>query len=96
MNDPRTIGLKERELKIVGTRPLRPDGVDKVTGRAKFGADLHVREHADRQGAAQPARACAHQVDRHFQGAGAARGEGGDHLGRLFRSALGVHSRPAR
>jgi CO/xanthine dehydrogenase Mo-binding subunit len=24
----------------VGTRPLRPDGVDKVTGRAKFGADL--------------------------------------------------------
>ncbi len=42
MNDPRTIGLSERQLKIVGTRPLRPDGVDKVTGRAKFGADLHV------------------------------------------------------
>ena len=35
-------GLAERTLKIVGTRPLRPDGVDKVTGRAKFGADLHV------------------------------------------------------
>src|SRR5512142_1058232 len=42
MNDPRTAGLSERELKIVGTRPVRPDGVDKVTGRAKFGADLHV------------------------------------------------------
>ena len=42
MNDPRTIGLSERQLKVVGTRPLRPDGVDKVTGRAKFGADLHV------------------------------------------------------
>ena len=28
------------ELKWVGTRPIRPDGVDKVTGRAKFGADL--------------------------------------------------------
>src|SRR4029079_13758233 len=42
MNDPRTIGITERELKIVGTRPLRPDGVDKVTGRARFGADLHV------------------------------------------------------
>jgi CO/xanthine dehydrogenase Mo-binding subunit len=27
---------------IVGTRPLRPDGVDKVTGRAKYGADLHL------------------------------------------------------
>src|SRR6516225_7882353 len=27
-------------LKVVGTRPIRPDGVDKVTGRAQFGADL--------------------------------------------------------
>ena len=30
------------DLKWIGTRPVRPDGVDKVTGRAKFGADLHV------------------------------------------------------
>ena len=30
------------EFNWVGTRPVRPDGVDKVTGRAKFGADLHV------------------------------------------------------
>ena len=28
-----------QKFKVVGTRPLRPDGVDKVTGRAKFGAD---------------------------------------------------------
>src|SRR6516225_11413333 len=27
-------------LKVVGTRPIRPDGVDKVTGRAQFGADM--------------------------------------------------------
>ena len=26
----------------VGTRPVRPDGVDKVTGRARFGADVHL------------------------------------------------------
>ena len=26
-------------LKYVGTRPIRPDGVEKVTGRANFGAD---------------------------------------------------------
>ncbi len=32
----------DKELKWVGTRPPRPDGVDKVTGRAKFGADLYV------------------------------------------------------
>jgi CO/xanthine dehydrogenase Mo-binding subunit len=28
------------DLKVVGTRPIRPDGVDKVTGRAAFGADF--------------------------------------------------------
>ncbi|MBF0278429.1 MAG: xanthine dehydrogenase family protein molybdopterin-binding subunit [SAR324 cluster bacterium] len=28
------------EMKVVGTRISRPDGVDKVTGRARYGADL--------------------------------------------------------
>ena len=42
MNDVSTQVQLQREFKVVGTRPLRPDGVDKVTGRAKFGADLHV------------------------------------------------------
>ncbi len=32
--------MDKRPLKVVGTRPIRPDGVDKVTGRAQFGADL--------------------------------------------------------
>ncbi|HWE17113.1 MAG TPA: xanthine dehydrogenase family protein molybdopterin-binding subunit, partial [Hyphomicrobiaceae bacterium] len=31
-----------KELKVVGTRPLRPDGVDKVTGRARYGADYDL------------------------------------------------------
>ena len=31
-----------RQFKIVGTRPLRPDGIDKVTGRARFGADMYM------------------------------------------------------
>jgi CO/xanthine dehydrogenase Mo-binding subunit len=26
---------------VIGTRPIRHDGVDKVTGRAKYGADVH-------------------------------------------------------
>ena len=30
------------DLKVIGTRPVRPDGVDKVTGRAAFGADLNL------------------------------------------------------
>lgn len=35
--DPRYL---ERTFTSVGTRPLRPDGVDKVTGRARYGADF--------------------------------------------------------
>ena len=30
----------ERPHRVVGTRPVRPDGVDKVTGRARYGADV--------------------------------------------------------
>jgi CO/xanthine dehydrogenase Mo-binding subunit len=30
------------DFKAIGTRPVRPDGVDKVTGRAQFGADLNL------------------------------------------------------
>ncbi|MGA8192327.1 MAG: xanthine dehydrogenase family protein molybdopterin-binding subunit [Acetobacteraceae bacterium] len=30
------------DLKVVGTRPIRPDGVDKVTGRALFAADTRA------------------------------------------------------
>src|SRR5690606_26590609 len=30
------------DLKVIGTRPIRPDGVDKVTGRARFGADYNL------------------------------------------------------
>jgi CO/xanthine dehydrogenase Mo-binding subunit len=33
---------RQSELKVVGQRPLRPDGADKVTGRANFGADLRL------------------------------------------------------
>ncbi len=30
------------KFRVVGERPIRPDGVDKVTGRAQFGADFHL------------------------------------------------------
>ena len=29
------------KYKVIGTRPVRHDGVDKVTGRARYGADIH-------------------------------------------------------
>ncbi|MBI2317164.1 MAG: xanthine dehydrogenase family protein molybdopterin-binding subunit, partial [Betaproteobacteria bacterium] len=37
-----TIKYEPRELKVVGTRPIRHDGVDKVTGRARYGADFDL------------------------------------------------------
>ena len=33
---------QSKKLNSVGTRPLRPDGVDKVTGRARYGADFNM------------------------------------------------------
>jgi xanthine dehydrogenase molybdenum-binding subunit len=33
---------KERRYRVIGTRPIRPDGADKVTGRALFGADIRL------------------------------------------------------
>lgn len=30
----------DQDFQVIGTRPLRPDGVDKVTGRARYGADM--------------------------------------------------------
>ena len=34
------IVLATGEYKVVGTRPIRHDGADKVTGQAKYGADI--------------------------------------------------------
>jgi len=34
--------MTQREFKYVGTRPIRHDGVDKVTGRANYGADISL------------------------------------------------------
>jgi len=33
---------EKRQYKVLGTRPVRHDGVDKVTGRAAYGADVHM------------------------------------------------------
>ena len=52
--------------KVIGTRPIRHDGVDKVTGRAIYGADTRLGRLALRTGPALASRPCAHQVHRHF------------------------------
>ena len=33
--------VEKPKYKVIGTRPVRPDGIDKVTGRAVYGADIH-------------------------------------------------------
>lgn len=33
---------EQRSYRVIGTRPVRPDGIEKVTGRARFGADVHL------------------------------------------------------
>ena len=34
--------LSNKEFNVVGTRPVRHDGPDKVTGRARYSADTYV------------------------------------------------------
>ena len=33
---------KKKKLNSVGSRPLRPDGIEKVTGKARYGADFNM------------------------------------------------------
>jgi CO/xanthine dehydrogenase Mo-binding subunit len=37
-----TIKYTEKKLKVIGTSPVRPDGVPKVTGLAQYGADFSL------------------------------------------------------
>ena len=36
------IVLSNKEYKVIGTRPIRQDGAEKVTGRAGYGADVRL------------------------------------------------------
>ena len=42
LEKPPTVPDAQAALKVVGTRPIRPDGADKVTGRATYGADFSM------------------------------------------------------
>jgi CO/xanthine dehydrogenase Mo-binding subunit len=47
------IVLSEKDYNIVGKRPIRPDGAEKVTGYATYGDVV-------REGPAESVRPCAH------------------------------------
>ena len=36
------LDVNKKKYKVIGTRPIRHDGYDKVTGRAQYGADLKL------------------------------------------------------
>jgi CO/xanthine dehydrogenase Mo-binding subunit len=36
------MATETKKYRVIGTRPVRPDGVDKVTGRAVYGADVQL------------------------------------------------------
>ncbi len=40
--NPNMVLTSDREFKVVGTRPVRHDGADKVTGLARYSADLNL------------------------------------------------------
>ena len=61
-----------KQFKWVRTRPVRPDGVPKVTGLAQYGADLAMPGCGRLHPALAP-RPCAHSLDRHLEGSHAAR-----------------------
>ena len=77
-------------FKWVGSRPVRPDGVDKVTGRGPIRGGPFAARDARRGDPPQPPRPRPHPVHRHFPGRGPSRGEGGHHVGRSPRPPVGV------
>src|SRR6202035_2699051 len=88
--------LDKSALKVVGTRPIRPDGVDKVTGRANFGADMVMPGMLWGRIKRSPH---AHARDRYRKGGGVPRREGGHHprrFSRYYAGACPYRYRPAQ
>jgi xanthine dehydrogenase molybdenum-binding subunit len=42
LEDKPNIVLSNKEYNVVGKRPIRQDGAEKVTGQARYGADVHL------------------------------------------------------
>ena len=93
MSDIEARSIRETKLKVVGTRPLRPDGVDKVTGRARFGADYSLPGMLWGRILRWPhAHARIRSIDT-SKARGAARRQGGRHPRRLPDSRSGPDRR---
>ena len=69
----------KHEYRVIGTRPVRPDGLDKVTGRAEFGADIRLPGMLHGRVKRSPPSPCEHQEHRRLEGARAGWRAGGRH-----------------
>ena len=66
--------MAKPELKYVGRSVPRVDGIEKVTGQAKFLGDLVVPGMLQGKILAQLLSSCAHSFYRHLKGGGFAGG----------------------
>ena len=57
-----------KRYRVVGTRPIRHDGLEKVTGRARYGADVLPAGVLYGAVLQQPARPRPRVTDRYFSG----------------------------
>ena len=73
------IVLSNAEYKVVGTRPIRHDGTDKVTGRAKYGADFDAAGLLHGKVLHSPHAHARIKVHRCKQSLGISRRQGGDY-----------------
>ena len=65
-----------------------PDGIDKVTGRAQYGADLQLTGLLHAKVLRSPVCPRSNQVDRHQRRRSPPRGSGGGHRERTCRSTF--------
>ena len=78
----------DSNLKVfVGTRPIRPDGTDKVTGRAVFARRYARFGHVVGQNPPLAARPCPDRIDRHLESRGLAGACGPSSRRRIFRTS---------
>ncbi len=58
-----TLQTADPQYKVIGTRPIRHDGADKVTGRAKYANDTHLSGTLFGKILRSPHAHARHQVD---------------------------------
>ena len=75
------IVLSTKEYNVVGTRPIRHDGTDKVTGRAQYGADIYLPGVLHGKVLRSPSPTRPDQVHRCQPGLGLAWSQGRGYLG---------------